>query len=350
MRSRFLLRLVGSLVTLAVTGGAVLAQAGVCQRYRAELASLDREGGRSRQMAALSQQQGQEIARLAAYYNSIGCDRGGFLFFSPPPECSAISQRIRMMQASYGQVANQTDPHANAARRRQLVAAIQQACDPEAIRIEQPRAAFDVERAGGGGGSKLICVRSCDGSFFPLQNLPDGRAGADEMCQALCPGAEAAAYRVPGGSDVQLERAVSLKGQPYRRLANAFKYQKSFDQGCSCRKPGQSWVEALRKAEQLNGRERGDIFVTAKKADELSRPKLVSRAKPGLAPKPATVAAKVVDVETTGSIGTKVNLNTESPDTPDQAEETKSLAETEKSAIRVVTPTVTPGPQSSIAR
>jgi hypothetical protein len=44
----------------------------------------------------------------------------------------------------------------------------------------------------------------------------------------------------------------------------------------------------------------GDIIVTAKKAEELSRPKLTRKGKPK--PPEAQVAGKVPDVETTGSI------------------------------------------------
>ncbi|WP_044156471.1 DUF2865 domain-containing protein, partial [Escherichia coli] len=49
------------------------------------------------------------------------------------------------------------------------------------------------------GGAQVICVRTCDGAYFPMRNLPEGRYGADEMCQALCPGTEAVAYSMPYG-------------------------------------------------------------------------------------------------------------------------------------------------------
>jgi hypothetical protein len=112
--------------------GVAVGQTAECQRYRAELASL----GRSGNSGGAAQQQRFEIARLSAYYQSVGCDRGQFLFFgSPPPaECGAIAQRIAAMQANYTRLASEADAYASDARRRQLTAAIQQVCNPGARR------------------------------------------------------------------------------------------------------------------------------------------------------------------------------------------------------------------------
>src|SRR3954447_14491146 len=150
------------------------------------------------------------------------------------------------------------------------------------------------------GGGRLVCVRTCDGFFFPLSNAPDGRSGADKMCQALCPGAETAPYSMPSGEDTELDSAMSLKGKPYTRLAAAFKFQKSFDPSCSCRKDGQTWAQALTRAEKMLGPQRGDIIVTAQKAEELSRPKIALAAKRGRDKN--LKLGKPLNVETTGSV------------------------------------------------
>jgi hypothetical protein len=68
-----------------------------------------------------------------------------------------------------------------------------------------------------------------------------------------------------------------VEGKGYTSLANASKYQKSFDPTCGCRKTGQSWAEALRDAEELLDRRKGDIFVTQAKSDELSRDGIVDK-------------------------------------------------------------------------
>src|SRR4051812_8441078 len=292
MVHRSLLSLTAVLAGLFATGEAARAQSAACQRYRAELASLGSGGSR---MSGAAHQQRAEIARMSGYYHSSGCSQGGF-FFGLPPECSAIAQRLQAMQASYGRLASQS--HDSGGRRRQLIAATQHACQPQReARLEVKPAREPVEkplveevrrtrtdeeksrprrRLGGG---RLVCVRTCDGSFFPLSNAPDGRSGADKMCQALCPGAETAAYSMPSGEDTELDRAVSLKGKPYTRLAAAFKFQKSVDPSCSCKKDGQTWAQALTRAERMLRRHRGDIIVTVQKAEELSRPKIALAAK-----------------------------------------------------------------------
>lgn len=288
------------LVAGMAASGTALAQTAECQRYRAELANLGR-GGNS---GGAAHQQRVEIARLSGYFHSIGCGGGqAFSFGGPAPaECGAIAQRINMMQANYSRLVSEADSYGSDARRRQLTAAIQQACNPQreaALRREAEERRLRDEDVSPRRGGRLVCVRACDGSFFPLQNLPEsGRSGADEMCQALCPGAQTAAYAMPSGPDADLAQAVSLRGQAYTKLAGAFKFQKSFDPSCSCRKEGQSWAEALAKAEKMIERAPGDIIVTAKKAEELSRPKI----RPGAKPPEGPMTPTTLDVETTGSV------------------------------------------------
>lgn len=112
-------------------------------------------------------------------------------------------------------------------------------------------------------------MRSCDGYFFPLAN---NNGNADEMCQALCPGAETTAFGMSAGGDIQ-NAASRSTGQPYSSLPNAGKYTRSFDATCTCRGQGQSWSEALKNAEYLLDKRKGDVIVTEQRAAELSRPK-----------------------------------------------------------------------------
>lgn len=265
---------------LLATVGSASAQS-ACQRYRAELASFGRSASFAGNAAAAQRQRG-EIARMTAYYHSIGCDRGSFMFFSPPAECGSIAARIRSMQATYAEMAGRASPSdGNEVRRAELRAVVAQVCREEDARRLADRKAQEIakkefEEPRRMGGGRVVCVRACDGFFFPLDSRPGGRASEDQLCQALCPGAEAAAYRMP--SDGEIKEAVSFKGRPYIRLANAFKYQKSHDASCSCKPDGQSWTQALQKAERMIERQHGDIIVTAQKAEELSRPKLVRAA------------------------------------------------------------------------
>jgi hypothetical protein len=70
-----------------------------------------------------------------------------------------------------------------------------------------------------------------------------------------------------------MELAVSLSGQPYTALPNAFHYRKEVSAACSCRRPGQSWADALKNADDSSTLANGDIVVTDQNAKALSQPK-----------------------------------------------------------------------------
>jgi hypothetical protein len=280
---------------LGLSHGA-LAQSASCDRYRVELASLDRAGAQLRGAEAAEERQRAELARLSGYYRSIGCGQG-FLFFQPPAECGAIAERIRAVQSNIAAVASQAiaDPDAVDARRRQLRAAIAKACDAGA---EGPRISL-------GGDTRLVCVRSCDGAFFPLENRPDRGASAETLCRALCPSAEVSVYRAPRYGNI--EDAVSETGKPYMQLANALRFQKTYDPSCSCCRPGQSWAEALQRAETMIARRSTDVVVTVAMAEKLSRAGQMTPRGDTPHSRPADVAkARSApaggDVEATGSV------------------------------------------------
>jgi hypothetical protein len=97
----------------------------------------------------------------------------------------------------------------------------------------------------------------------------------------MCPAAEVALYshRNPGE---EVAQAVSLGGKLYSELPNAFHYRQGVNSACSCRRPGQSWQDALKQLDD-NTLERGDIVVTDERAKQLSQPK--PEAKPKLDPR-----------------------------------------------------------------
>jgi hypothetical protein len=79
-----------------------------------------------------------------------------------------------------------------------------------------------------------VCVRLCDGAFFPLTSSA-GHTGADQesFCGSLCPDAPTALYRKPTGSD-KIEEAVSATGAPYTSLPVALRFRTTLDRTCSC--------------------------------------------------------------------------------------------------------------------
>jgi hypothetical protein len=373
MKKRNFLRNLLTIAAFLAAGGSAFAQSAECQRFRAELANLERGGGNA--ASGQAQAARAEIGRLVGYYRSIGCERGplGFLSGAPPAECGPISQRIRQLEANFATLSAQAGSGEVEIRRRQLLGAIQQTCSAEQPRgffeslfgpprTQQPQQQImpegqpiitEEESSQPLGGRRLVCVRTCDGSFFPLSNAPGGRQNADEMCQALCPGTETVAFATSGG-DNAMNRAVSLSGRPYTSIANAFKYKKTYDSSCACKKDNESWAVILRKAESMLEQRKGDIIVTAEKAEELSRPKLVQARK--------AVEKKVQD-EAKEAAETAAAAPTASKESsgigPQSIEGTRIVNQTEgpkkdvvtvdgkKRTVRVVAPDVIPVPNAN---
>lgn len=141
-------------------------------------------------------------------------------------------------------------------------------------RLEIPRREFRTEspRREAGGGSYEVCVRACDGGFFPVTYF-GARSRADslqEVCQSQCPNAKVELYSFPFGGTI--DEAVSSTGEPYSQAPNAHKFEQSYESTCSCRRGGQSWAEALASAEAKYGHSAHDILVTPEKSAEMSRP------------------------------------------------------------------------------
>ena len=119
---------------------------------------------------------------------------------------------------------------------------------------------------------RTVCVRTCDGYYFPISysTVPNRFADDQRACQRECPAAEAQlySYRNPGED---MSQAVSINGQPYTELPNAFRYRKEYSAACSCRRPGQSWADALKNADDASTLEAGDIVVTDQNSKTLSQ-------------------------------------------------------------------------------
>ncbi len=320
-----------ALVALALTAshGAALAQAYDCAGLQGQIAALDRgAGSRSNGSPGAIRQQRAQLDRAVVYARSLGCDRADIVYSGGAGgRCPGINAQIQQMQSSLGQLQAAGGSADRAAARADLVARYNAYCRGQAqAQAARPRGFFETlfgiqtpapaapdpsfappEEAPPEsdqddkphGGSQAVCVRTCDGGFFPLSISAHG-ADPDQLnnlCQALCPNASVAVYtRTPSN---QIDTAVSLEGAPYSELPNALKFQKTFDPACTCKPPGESWVEALTGADRALGHERkGDILVTQEKSAELSAaaaPKADnrSRVKPGgdlIAPPPPTVS------------------------------------------------------------
>ena len=83
--------------------------------------------------------------------------------------------------------------------------------------------------------SRTVCVRMCDGYFFPLSNHTNGSNlhAQEAMCSAACPASTTKLFTLAAGNEV-IDQAVSLKGVNYTATSMAYAYEKGVDKTCSC--------------------------------------------------------------------------------------------------------------------
>lgn len=279
---------------ICLTSSTALPQSVDCAGLRSQIAALDEANARTNPYLVQAEQQRAGLQRSIGYAHSIGCDRQQFLFFGspPPPQCPALNAQIQQMQANLGQL--EANARANASpERRQLAARFYAYCraaenvprqpgffeslfgGQSSADVQSPQDPLELpppESETPQGGSEALCVRHCDGYFFPLSYSPRGGASLSDFCKASCPNAEVSVYtRVPGQ---EIQTAVGLDGKPYMDLPAALKYQKSLDPSCTCRAAGAAWADTLADAERIlnNGGTR-DAMITPEKSAEMALPK-----------------------------------------------------------------------------
>jgi hypothetical protein len=292
----------------------------ICVRLESQLAGLNQGAGdpaRADQIRrtedAIAKQQA-DLDRTVGQAHKAGCAGQGFfaLFSALSPQCGPITSQIQQMRGNLDRMISDLEQLKNGntgqeGQRRALIGQLaQNNCGAQYTAAANswggPQGFFDALFGGGtivnpsgdgapSGTYHTVCVRACDGFYFPISySTVPSRFGDDaRSCQRLCPAAEAELYsfRNPGEN---MEQAVSVTGQPYSALPNAFRYRKEITAACSCRRPDQSWAEALKNADDSSTLESSDIVVTDQNAKALSQPKPQGKPTAGGAAQPGTSA------------------------------------------------------------
>ena len=280
------------------------ARSQTCVRLESQLAELDRGSGvpdgRAEQVRryeeAVSKQQA-ELDRMVAQTRRMGCEGGGFFLFGggQSQQCDQSNAQIQRMRANLDRILAGLEQLQGGSsdrderRRGILIALGQYDCGPQyrsAAAPAGPRGIFEslfgVPGGGGGGGTpadmspagtfRTLCVRTCDGFYFPISyaTTPAKFRDDERACQRLCPASEVALYshRNPGEEAAQ---SVSISGRPYSELPNAFRYRQEVNPSCTCKRPGETWTEAIGTEDETI--QRGDIVVTDDKSKALAVPK-----------------------------------------------------------------------------
>jgi hypothetical protein len=291
-------------VVIALSSGALAQQSAnpACQRLEGQLSALDRgnsDPARAGQIKAAedaAQRQQFEVDKLVADARRMGCSNGGFfsIFSVAPPQCGPLNRRIEDQRDVLERMQNQLErlqggtTERAAQRQGLLIALADNGCG------QQYRAAARAGEQGGfldrlfgnnnvfspgssgpmGGTYRTVCVRTCDGFYFPIsfETSPDHFRDDEATCQRTCPAAETQLYTYHNPGE-EITQAVSLNGRLYTELPTAFQYRKAVSNACSCRRPGESWSEALRANGTDSTLAPGDVVVTEQNATRLSQPR-----------------------------------------------------------------------------
>jgi len=311
----------------------------MCPRLEAQLATIDRGGGGDpakdeqihRYQEAAAKQQ-SELDRVTSQAKRMGCDSSGFfsLFSGQSAQCGPVNNQIQQMRANLEQITTSLERLRSGGlgggerdnqRRSVLAALAQNNCGPQYANAARGPGSFLESLFGNNnnnaspampgadlgppsGTYRTVCVRTCDGFYFPISfaTVPARFPDDERTCKNLCPAAEANlfSYRNPGED---MNQAVSINGQPYSSSPNAFRYRQEFNPSCSCKAAGQTWSDALKSIDDKAAAEQqGDIIVTEESAKKMSRPPPkaapAAATKKGAAPAGTTASAPAPDAPT----------------------------------------------------
>src|SRR6266566_5716021 len=250
----------------------------MCPRLEAQLATIDRGGGSGdptkddqirRYQDAQTKQQG-ELDRVTQQAKRMGCDGSGFfsLFSGQSAQCGPVNNQIQQMRANLEQITTSLErlrgggfggAERDSQRRSVLAALAQNNCGPQYANAARGPGSFleslfgnnnnnnsnpmnpGVDLGPQSGTYRPVCVRTCDGFYFPISfaTVPARFPDDERTCKNLCPAAEASlfSYRNPGED---MNQAVSINGQPYSSSPNAFRYRQEFNPSCACKAAGQT--------------------------------------------------------------------------------------------------------------
>lgn len=270
-----------------------------CLQLQQELAAAQGGGGANRDEVFRIEQQIADVDRVfqgtRAAMEDAGCFESFFIFgrgLVRSPKCLNMNNRLEDARRQLSQLQQQRQTLRGGGGNKRRQAELQQAMARSGcggVRAPQPRRGGLFDFFSGGrdemeelpqtpiyrsidpnGRYRSVCVRLCDGFFYPVSYATYGsRVAQDaERCQATCAApAELYVYRNPGQ---EIEQAVSLSGSAYMDLPVALRFRKEYVKGCSCKQAEYNPTEieaANKRAEAGPGAEAAEAAAPAADAE-----------------------------------------------------------------------------------
>lgn len=252
-------------VATALAAGEARAQSATCTALRAELAALSDTIGATadaRKFSKAIATQTFEIRKLKGERRRLRCGQGSITFVGSDreTECERYDTALTRMQANLDALkakrARLLDPEDTSRHRDNLIdeialngcnetvdmPVIEVSAEPvpamdianaENETIRRPDSEFlnmtlvDLGGAGQGGWLKTVCVRTCDGGFFPISNhaTPGNFERDAQVCSMMCPGTETELFYQALTDDDTARMTSAVSGRRYGDLDTAFRYR-----------------------------------------------------------------------------------------------------------------------------
>jgi hypothetical protein len=266
-----------AVLALAVSSGAMASE--LCDRLNNELTALSETysaPAQIRKYARAIAEQKLSIRELRYRMRETGCS-GGSLFViggENADECTELEDKMARMETNLailnekriGLMSGQSDDF----RRRRLIAAIDDnrcneqpvlastdpvlnGADPivtdmpdgyETIRVPESDEGYgdsqfvDLGGSATNGSYRTICVRTCDGAFFPISSQATSTSFRRDaqVCSMMCPGVDTELFYHAIRQETDSMRS-AVTGRPYDELENAYRFRAqgaNKDKACGC--------------------------------------------------------------------------------------------------------------------
>jgi hypothetical protein len=301
---RFAALIVPLLLVMTTTADA----SAVCERLNARLAGLPKiiaSNANLRDYTGAISRQNLDLRQARSDRRRLGCSTGSVIIVGGPNEnaCENLNTDISQMEMNLETLKARraylvSGGDSEVSRRRIMAALDVNRCDEEDEEIlkaaaEEPEthrnilsdlppigesysglrgsAGFaDISVPGGeyDGSLRTLCVRTCDGAFFPISSNagPADFQRDSETCQRRCPGAETALYYHAMATEETDQMVSASTGEPYSDLPTAFSYKTrdlSQPGQCGCSPVGQT---AANQSTPGNGS--GLLVITTRKQEQ----------------------------------------------------------------------------------
>lgn len=242
----------GALVSLISTADA----ASICARLQTRLNSATVTIGNTRQVHVYARaiaQQNREILKVRSDIRRYGCSSGSIIVFGGPnaQTCQLLTSTLKRMLANlkileHKKVDLKTNSMSKSTRRRLLAALEANGCNDvrsetslkPSLNINFPSSPesnaqpedYQIHNLGGvadNGNLQTVCVRTCDGGFFPISSNASSASFARDakVCSMMCPGTQTQLfYHSLSGQEIG-EMVSADTGKAYQDEPYAFKYR-----------------------------------------------------------------------------------------------------------------------------